>query len=188
MMRRCVFALLAAGVLLLAGCSVGAPTAPPEAARAGGFNDTDVMFAQMMVPHHQEGITIVRLAKERASGAEVRMLAAAIESTQSDEMATMSEWLRDWGRPPTAAANAHAEHGGMPRTTEAEIAALAQTTGAAFDRLFLNLMIGHQDDAIQVARMETATGANPRARDLADQIDRSRSAQIENMLEFLGHT
>ena len=153
---------------------------------AAGVNQNDVMFLQMMVPHLEQGLRIVRLANDRAGRDDVRVLAAAIESTQADEMATMSARLRDWHQPPTAPVNAHSEHGGTPQTVDAEIAALRKITGPEFDRRFLNVMIAHQDDAIQLARVETATGSDSSAKALADQIDRSRSAQIHQMLDFLG--
>lgn len=194
-MKHCLPAVIAAGALL-AGCA-----ATPQAAQApqqapqpqlaqepapATFNDTDVMFLQMMVPHHDQGITLVRLAKDRATTGEIKMLAAAIESTQATEAQSMSGWLRDWKQPSTAPADAHAGHGGMPETSGTELATLRRAAGTEFDRQFLNIMIAHQDDAIQLARMEIATGTNPHARDLADRIDRSRSAQIDQMLEFLG--
>ena len=62
----------------------------------------------------------------------------------------------------------------MPGTSEAEIAALRTAGDAEFERAFLNMMIAHQDDAVQLARMETSTGVNASARDLADRIDHSR--------------
>jgi uncharacterized protein (DUF305 family) len=195
-MKINVTALFAGCVLLLAGCASGgtaavgptssAPSPPPaRPSGTGAFNDTDVMFLQMMVPHHGQGLTIVRLAKTKATSAEVRTLAAAIESTQAAEIETMSGWLRAWRQPGTANADAHAAHGGMPGTTAAEIYALKRTAGADFERRFLNMLIAHQDDAIQLARMEVSTGINQGARDLAQQIDRSRSAQIEQMLKLL---
>ncbi len=170
--------------LLLAGCAAG-PSPPPQES-AGPFNQNDVMFLQMMVPHLEQGQTIARLGRERASRPEVRTLAAAIESTQADEATTMSTRLRDWHQPAVAPVNAHSEHGGMPAITDREIAALRKETGPDFDRRFLNVLIAYQDDAIQLARVETATGSDPDAKALADRIDRSRSAQIRQMLDFLG--
>ena len=80
---------------------------------------------------------------------------------------------------------AHAAHGGMPGTSAEEIAVLEKTTGVAFERAFLNMLIAHQDDAVQVARMETAGGINPRAVALAQRVDASRTAQIKQMLDML---
>ena len=177
MTRRLAAALATA--VLLAGCGSADTTV-----RAPVFNAADVMFLQMMVPHHLQGIEIVRLAPDRATDPEVRMLAAAIETTQLSEVDAMAGWLRDWGQPTDADADAHAAHGGMPSTSAAEIAALA--SAADFDRQFLNLLIAHQDDAIQMARAEAAHGQNPAAKALAGRIDASRSAQLQQMLALLG--
>ena len=165
----------------------GGPTAPPGFAgrQAGSFNPTDVMFLQMMIPHHGQGLEMARLAEDRATRAEVRTLAAAIDTTQAAEVQTMSGWLRTWGQPPTVGAGAHAAHGGMPETSAREIASLERAAGADFERRFLNMMIAHQDDAIQLARMEASGGIHPQAKDLALRIDRSRSAQISQMLKLL---
>jgi uncharacterized protein (DUF305 family) len=176
-----------AGLLLVAACS-----ATPDAPRADPIqvppnaNEADVMFLQMMVPHLKQGLDIVRLAKDRASSHEVKTLAAAIESTESAEVWTMTERLRDWQQPETAPPNAHSEHGGQPNTTARELAALRNLSGPDFDRRFLNTLIAHQDDAIQLARLETSTGADPATIALAEQVDRSRSAQIQQLKGYLG--
>lgn len=193
MNRRLV--ALTASVLLLAGCAgrtdattpapdPDSPVASPPAADRS-FNDTDVMFLQMMAPHHRQGVAIARLAEDRPVRREVKLLAAAVETTQRSEIRQMSGWLRSWGQPATAPAASHAAHGGMPGTSKAEIDAVRRAPDADFERRFLNLLIAHQDDAIQIARMETADGRNRAARDLARRIEKSRSAQIKQMLGFL---
>jgi uncharacterized protein (DUF305 family) len=186
MMQRCV-AVLAACALLLAGCDRGTDRAAPAAAAAPRFNDTDVMFLQMMIPHHREGLEIVRLAKERAVDAEVRTLAAAIDSTQASEVESMTGWLRDWGKPAKVDTNPslHAGHGGMRATGAARIAELRKASRSDFDRTFLNLLIGHQHNAIELARMETSGGMNLQATALARRIDESRTAEISMMLRYL---
>ncbi|HEU5469350.1 MAG TPA: DUF305 domain-containing protein [Actinophytocola sp.] len=189
-MTRAVIGLIAAAAVLLAACS--SPARPASTAPATnpvvhtGFNGNDVMFLQMMVPHDEQGRLIVRLAADRAASAEVRTLAAAIDATQADEVATMSGWLRAWGQPASAPAGSHAGHGGMPDTTNREIATLRRTGGPDFDRRFLNVLIAHQDDAIQLAKVEQTSGHNPDAVAMAERIDRSRSAQIQQMLRMLG--
>ncbi|MFG2000901.1 DUF305 domain-containing protein [Spirillospora sp. NPDC048911] len=173
----CVALAVPPGALLLNGR--GDHTPP------GTFNSTDVMFLQMMVPHHGQGVRIARLARERAARPGVRTLAAAIETTQVSEIRSMAGWLRSWRRPPTAPAGSHSAHGGMPMTSEAAIDRLSETTGAPFERTFLNLLIAHQDDALQLARREVAAGTNPEAKALADRVARSRQAQITQMLTLL---
>lgn len=181
-------------LLALVGCGTAArpPVAvvPPASAAstspsAAGVNATDVMFVQMMLPHHRQGIQIVRLAKDREPREEVRILAAAIDTTQSAEVDTMMGWLRAWQQPETPAdPHAHDAHGGVPETSLAAIAALQKATGADFDRRFLDTMIAHQDDAIQLARMELATGLDPGAKNFARRVDQSRTAEIKQMLHL----
>ncbi|HEU4426279.1 MAG TPA: DUF305 domain-containing protein, partial [Pilimelia sp.] len=152
-MRHRLPALVAAAALLLGGCGAGdaprrpsaegtATTTPP----AGMFNDTDVMFLQMMVSHHGEGLEMVRLAGERAARTDVRTLAGAIETSETAEVDTMTAWLRARGEPTIADPNpsVHAGHGATVAGGPARIASLRQAPAADFDHTFLSLLIGHQ--------------------------------------------
>jgi uncharacterized protein (DUF305 family) len=128
---------------------------------------------------------MVALASDRAQNEELRMLAAAIEQTQATEAGTMEDWLTSWGEPLTAPPDSHSGHGGMRRSDPEEVARLSALRGAEFDQRLLNVMIAHQDDAVQMARWESGSGANQEVKALADRIDRSRTAQIGMMRKFL---
>jgi uncharacterized protein (DUF305 family) len=186
-MIRCV---LVAVLLLLAGCgsalTTGAEPVVSESAPPldGSFNDTDVMFLQMLIPHHQQGVRLAGLAAEHAGRPEVRDFAAAVVATQTDELSEMEAWLADWDQPTAADPDPGAHHGhgdGLHRPDPAVVTALARTEPAAFDSTFLNLFTGHQHGAVELARMELADGFHPDARDLADRVVRSRTAQVEQM-------
>lgn len=184
-------ALLAAcGLLLIAQCGAAGRSSsggPAPAARGGpGFNATDVMFLQMMLPHQEQGVKLVRLARRHPVRPEVRTLAAAIETTEAAEARRMRDRLRGWRRPLRAHPGEHAAHGGMPRTTDAELAALAGSPPGRFERAFLNLLIAHQDDAVQMARLEAGKGEDAWTRRLAQRVEKSRSAEIDQMLALLG--
>jgi uncharacterized protein (DUF305 family) len=178
--------LLLVGMLLLAGCT----SAPPRDKPVAPFNATDVMFLQMMLTYQGQALKIVPLGAKRATREDVRTLAAAVEVTQADEAITMAGWLTSWKQPLVADPDQslHADHGGLRDTSADELAALEGMTGADFDRRFLNLLIGHQHNSIEVARMETAKGVNPEARDLARRVDASRTAQIQQMLGMLSQS
>jgi uncharacterized protein (DUF305 family) len=184
-------ALLAVcGLLLIAQCGAAGGSSsggPAPAARGGaGFNATDVMFLQMMLPHQEQGVKLARLAKRHPVRPEVATLAAAIETTEIAEARQMQERLRGWRRPLRANPGEHAAHGGMPQTTDAELAALAEAPPDRFERDFLNLLIAHQDDAVQMARLETGQGEDAWTKRLAQRVAKSRSAEIDQMLTLLG--
>nr|WP_264295175.1 DUF305 domain-containing protein [Microbispora sitophila] len=60
-------------------------------------NDEDVMFAQMMIPHHRQAAEMAKLAEDHAAGGQVKELAKKVEAAQDPEIQTMSGWLTSWG-------------------------------------------------------------------------------------------
>jgi uncharacterized protein (DUF305 family) len=191
--------VLISAALLLGACgtapeapAVEAPAAQAVEAKAevqaeGGHNDTDVMYLQMMVAHHEQGLEMVRLAEQKAKRAEIRTLAEAVDATQADEVTMMTGWLKQWSAPTTVdhAPSAHADHGGLPATGPEEIAALKKAKGAKFESTFLNLFVAHQHNAVEMAHMETEQGSNAEAKAFADRVRASRADQIQQMLQLM---
>ncbi|WP_328447070.1 MULTISPECIES: DUF305 domain-containing protein [unclassified Amycolatopsis] len=175
--------LLVAVALLLAGCGSGATASAPS------YNAADVMFLQMLIPQNQQGIEIVRLVRDRGSlPADLKVLAAAIESTQQTEIDDMKNWLRDWHQPEAMDMNpqAHAGHGGMQMTAPDLVGTLKTAPEAEFGRKFLDVLTGQQQGAVELAQTENGTsgGVNAQARDLARRVIESRSAEVKQLLNF----
>lgn len=189
-MKRCLLVVL---LFLLAGCGTGVASTTAGASLSApppktGFNDTDVMFLQMAVPQHEQGMELASLAAARASRKDIRDLAAAIAATQKSELDEMEEWLTKWRQPiaPDLDPAAHTGHGGMHGSDPAVVQVLRDTPdGAEFDTRFLNLLTGHQHGAVELAQLEVKDGYNVDARALADRIIRSRTAEIEQMGAYL---
>ncbi|MCA2218138.1 DUF305 domain-containing protein [Jidongwangia harbinensis] len=192
-MRRRYAAVLIAAALFTGACGTE-PEPPTEkvAVQAvvqaeGEHNDTDVMYLQMMIAHHEQGLQMVRLAAKRAQRSDVRTMAAAVDAVQSDEVTMMKAWLTKWSAPTTVdhAPDAHADHGGLPATGPNEIAALRKAKGPAVDTTFLNLFLAHQHSAVEMAGTETTGGKNAEVKALAQRIRDSRTDQIKQMLNLL---
>ncbi|GAA3444609.1 DUF305 domain-containing protein [Planomonospora venezuelensis] len=188
--RIALTAAAGAGALtLLAACgggdrpaADGGPTASVQP--SASFNDTDVAFAQMMIPHHRQAVEMAELAGTRAADAEVKALAAKIKAAQDPEIATMTGWLAAWGRP-VEPGEGHGGHGVAGMTSEDDMAALEQARGAAFDRMFTELMTAHHQGAIEMARTEQARGASPEARQLAKTIELAQQAEVDQMSQLI---
>ncbi|MFE5831806.1 DUF305 domain-containing protein [Streptomyces sp. NPDC056488] len=189
-----VGAVAATGLLLTAcGAEDAAPSAsatavaPGAAASRAPFNDADVMFAQMMIPHHEQALEMAELARGRAEDAGVKKLVAAIERAQDPEIRRMRAWLKGWDRPESAGhAGGHGSgHGMAGMMSEQDMKDLAGARGEEFDRAFAELMIAHHEGAVTMAEEERRNGLDPAARKLADDVVRTQSAEITELRKIL---
>lgn len=191
MLRRpFLLAVAVTAGLVLASCGSSEPgTGSTETTGvAEDFNGFDVMFAQMMIPHHEQAIEMSDIALDPAvgAGADVRSLAEIIKAGQDPEIVLMTELLGAWGRPvvPTDMM----DHGSMMEgmLSVEELDALAMLSGAEFDRRWLEHMIAHHEGAVSMAEDVLARGVNTRMRDLARSIVAAQQTEIAEMRALLG--
>lgn len=191
--RSAAFALTAALSLgSLAACGGGEDTATTAApAPDAVFNPADVAFAQQMIPHHSQAVQMAALAKTRAKDPKVKKLAAEIVAAQGPEIETMQGFLATW-KQPTSPDAAGMDHSGMgPEEMAAmggdampgmasgkDLTKLAAVKGAAFDRLFLALMLEHHRGALEMAGTERSDGKAPEAVALAEDIETAQTAEV----------
>jgi uncharacterized protein (DUF305 family) len=164
------------------------PAGAAAPAAAPAFNDADVTFAQTMIPHHEQALTMSKLAAKNASRDEVKKLAADIEAAQLPEIEKMRGWLKAWGRGESDGAMAGMDHsaGGMAGMMPAEhLQAMEKTTGTEFEKMFLEMMIEHHRGAIEAAKTEQTQGMNADAKALADDVVTDQSAEIERIQKLL---
>lgn len=165
---------------------------PAERPAAGEprHTDADVRFMQGMLAHHAQAIAMTDLVRGRAESEAIRLLARRIEISQESEIDLMRRWLSERGEsvvPPDPAGHAggHGAHADVPgMATEEEMARLAAASGAAFDRLFLELMIRHHEGALvmvaDLLAMDRA-GQEPELFQLLSHVDADQRAEIARM-------
>lgn len=159
------------------GTSSAASTPSGSASRAG-----DVMFAQMMIPHHQQAIEMADLALANAStSAAVRDLAQQIKAAQGPEITAMNAWLREWG----AATSAAMDHGTSGMMSEEDMASLKAAEGAEFNRMWLEMMIDHHQGAITMAQDVLSSTGDAEVRSLARAVVEGQKKEIATMQDML---
>ena len=141
----------------------------------------DIMFLQMMIPHHQQAVDISNLALKSSTNAELLALAKTIITGQSAEINQMKMWLNQAG---ASEDMGHAMHdmGGM--LDAAELSALDKASGKDFDNLWLKGMIGHHDGAIHMTQM-IEDASNSEIKTFGEAIVRDQTAQIIQMKKML---
>ncbi|GHG45986.1 DUF305 domain-containing protein [Streptomyces hydrogenans] len=209
--RRAVAAvtLSALAVLALGACESGSGSASPKptaAAGTGGVvvpgkpgeparrvspeeaasllpderpNGADFRYVQMMVVHHRQALTMTSLAPTRAGSSQVRKVAERIAAAQQPEIGAMEGWLESNGGPRDQGAHDHHTMPGM--ATEAQLAELRAAKGAAFDELFLKLMVTHHEGAVTMAAEVLAQGNNVLVEEMANDVIAQQTAEINRM-------
>jgi uncharacterized protein (DUF305 family) len=186
-------AAVAATALALSGCAPGnggmssmdnasdGPTASGSQV-AADFNDADVAFAEMMIPHHEQAVEMsdMLLAKDGIDQ-RVAELAGQIKDAQQPEIDQLRDWLIDWGR--EEADMGGMNHGGM--MSEADMTALENAEGAEAARLFLEQMTEHHEGAIAMAEAEVDDGRNEDAKAMAATIVTTQTEEIATMQQLL---
>lgn len=152
----------------------------------------DVAFAQLMIPHHQQAIEMADLALKYATTTQVKELGIQIKGAQDPEIEKMTQWLQDWGAPTSMASPdgdmGDMDMGGMGTAgmmSEAEMKSLAESRGAEFDQMWLQMMIAHHEGAIAMAQQVLTSSNNAEVIALANDVVQAQQVEIESMQRLL---
>ena len=178
------------------------PGAPGEASQAlsaeeavrianTSYSPADARFMQGMIPHHHQAMQMARLVADRTNHPELIDIAGRINASQGDEIAFMQQWLRARGESapdPEAHDAMHATHGISGMATAEQMAELADSEGAAFDKLFLELMIAHHEGALSMVDDlldEPGSAYDPVLLEFTTDVTNDQTAEIERMHALL---
>ncbi len=154
------------------------------------YSPADVAFMQGMIVHHQQAVDMSALVKGRTNREEILAVAGRIDASQADEIGFMKNWLAGHGEPVDMAGMGHAAHMGMKgMATPAQMARLRELSGAAFDRMFLELMIAHHTGAVDMVKeliAQPGTAYDPVMLEFTDEVTNDQNAEIERMNAVLG--
>ena len=134
------------------------------------YTTADVYFMQGMIVHHEQALTMSRMAPQRTNSKAIIDLAGRIEGSQEDEIQFMVSWLKDRDEDTNYEMKhmdmhhdmdhtkhhsmGHDMHHGMHKmagmASPLQLKNLENSKSADFDRLFLQLMIAHHDGAIEM--------------------------------------
>lgn len=160
-------------------------------------------FARDMQVHHDQGVQLGVLIRDRSIDEDVRLLAYDIVTTQGQQSGQMFGWLSVWGlsqaspepsmtwmtRPGRTAephSEGHEPGQRMPGlATDAEVASLTAASGEEADRIFLTLMIAHHQGAIDMADSVLDRTNNSTVRTFATAVVASQQSEIDLMTDML---
>ena len=172
MLKKISVLLLAVGVILIPS---GA-NASTHAKSLQNLGMNEIMFAQMMIPHHEQAISMSETALKKSRNQAILKLSNQIKSLQGTEKSQLAYWLKATDSSMTM--DHDMQMSGM--LTTKELASLKRLTGTQFDRAFLQLMIKHHQGAIEMLDL-ISDSRNAEAKALAKAIKSAQSKEITSM-------
>ena len=155
--------------MLAAGCATSDAKKPPP------DDETDVWFAQHMVPHLLQTTAILHQAQDRITRPELARLAATMDRQGQAHLAQLQEWLASRGLAP------YDPQQDPNRRKETDLDRLARVHGARFNLAFLEVVTARHRAGIRMAAAEVRSGGVPEVRELARQMQVELQAEVEQM-------
>ena len=172
MLKKISVLLLAVGVIL----APNGANASTHAKSLQNLGMNEIMFAQMMIPHHEQAISMSETALKKSRNQAILKLSNQIKSLQGTEKSQLAYWLKATDSSMTM--DHDMQMSGM--LTTKELASLKRLTGTQFDRKFLQLMIKHHQGAIEMLDL-ISDSKNAEAKALAKAIKSAQSKEITSM-------
>lgn len=165
------------------------------------MQEFDLMFIDMMIPHHEDAVAMAKIALVRAEHEEIRTLAENVIASQTAEIEQMKAWRIAWY--PDAPVMAMDQMNmammemmtdlpgmegmsgmmGMSMDMAADMAELC--TADPFDRAFMEGMIPHHQTAVMMAQVALVQSVHPEMTQLAENILAAQEAEIAQMQGWL---
>jgi uncharacterized protein (DUF305 family) len=202
-MKPSVFCLVAAATLLAATAQaqqMGEDAAIARAQRDSArlpWTAADVQFMQGMIHHHAQAIEMCKWAPTHGASASVQTLCGRIINAQGDEIALMSQWLKDRRQDvpsPTATTMKMTMNGKemdmlMPGMLSPEqMHQLDLARGQNWDKMFLQDMIQHHRGAVSMVHdlFETqGAGQDEMVFKFASDVNVDQTTEITRMEKML---
>jgi len=172
MFKKLIVLLLSIGIMLTPSVAIASTHA--KSLQNLGMNE--IMFAQMMIPHHEQAISMSATALKKSRNQEILKLSRQIKSLQSSETSQLTYWLKATDSSMTM--DHDMKMSGM--LSAKELASLKRLTGTEFDRTFLQLMIKHHQGALEMLDL-ISDSKNAEAKALAKAIKSAQSKEINSM-------
>ncbi|MBY8874740.1 DUF305 domain-containing protein [Micromonospora sp. PLK6-60] len=154
-----------------------APTGEPA------YNELDVWFVRMMIPHHRQALEMAELAPQRSTDPRILAVADRIRASQGPEVDVMRGWLQ--ARRLSTDAPGH-DHGSMRGMQSPDaMRRLAAARGAEFDRLFVRMMTAHHQGAVTMAVDLLKVGADLTLAQFANDVATEQGIEIDRMRELV---
>jgi len=152
----------------------------------------DSHFIEQMIPHHQDAISMAKVAQAKAQHSEIKQLANNIIDSQSKEINQMQDWYKKWfGKDLPSGSQVMNQHGMMETNSQTHMSMMGDDTdlktldnSSQFDKAFIEQMIPHHQMAVMMANMLLDGSDRPEMKELANNIVSAQTKEINEMRQW----
>lgn len=179
------------------GTSVGTPVA--EAEIDPTTLDLDLLYIDILIPHHEAAVAMAEIARFRSTRPEVVSLAATIADTQTRELEQLRAWREAWYPDVPALSEtlifagletkaSSPGRGGAPGLDDLATAGMRSAVAdlceapEPFDLAFIDHMVEHHTGAVLLSELVAAEAIHPEMAQFARTVVDTQSAEIVTML------
>lgn len=149
-------------------------------------DDFDETYIAEMLAHHEGAISMSEMVGAGTDRKELLDLAQTIMQTQTQELMKMQEWQAKWGYEKTM--GGHSSHSGMGNEMSGTMMDMGKELeglkGSEFDKKFLELMIEHHQQAVDMSKYANTNAGHQEVKDLAKAIINAQNTEIAQMKQW----
>lgn len=146
--------------------------------------DYDEAFVSNMIVHHEGAVSMAEMAGPKTSRPEIQDLAFSIITSQSTEIASLRVWQEQWGYQESSGHMMIGDDKQMMHDMAEMATELENLSGADFDKKFLELMIIHHQDAIDMSKPAAINASHQEVKTLAKAIIEAQMKEIAQMKDW----
>lgn len=146
----------------------------------------DEAYIGDMLAHHEGALNMSEMVSAGTERPELLQLAQTIMQTQSRELMKMQTWQQEWGYERTM--GGHGSHAGMGNEMSGDMMMMGEELtglkGTKFDKKFLELMIEHHQQAVDMSKYADTNASHRELKDLAKAVIAAQEAEIAQMKQW----
>ena len=146
----------------------------------------DEAYIADMLAHHEGALNMSEMVSAGTERPELIQLAQTIMQTQSQELMKMQTWQQEWGYERTM--GGHGSHAGMGNEMSGDMMMMGEELtglkGVEFDKKFLELMIEHHQQAVDMSKYADTNASHQELKSLASAVITAQEAEIAQMKQW----
>lgn len=147
----------------------------------------DIAYMSMMIAHHRGAVEMAQQALRVSKDARIRRAAQEIIDVQNKEIAQLTAWLKSWYGVAPYRMYINMMRTDMKGMMDSAMKAMTPMAGMSMgeDKAFLEAMIPHHQDAIDMSELALKKATKPELRKFAQGVMDTQSKEIKQYREWL---